>query len=218
MIKEYFMNDGTLTQLFTIRDLETLKVVSDPMRIQIIEVLIPQALTVKQVADKLGLSPSKLYYHVNLLEKHGLIRVIETHVISNMIEKVYRATSANIEVDKTLLSFVSDEDKPAYHSILTSTVDVTREDILRSLQARQFQLEQGAERHPRSGMIHRTVSRMPASRAIAFQDRLRSLAQEFEEADESQNDSPELPAYALMIACYPSFYYDDPAPQENSNA
>ena len=212
------MKDGTLTQLFTIRDLETLKVVSDPMHIQIIEVLIPQALTVKQVADKLGQSPSKLYYHVNLLEKHGLIRVIETHVISNMIEKVYRATSANIEVDKTLLSFVSDKDKQAYHSMLTSTVDVTREDILRSLQARQFQLEQSAEQHPRSGMIHRTVSRMPASRAIEFLDRLRSLAQEFEEADESQNASPELHAYALMIACYPSFYYDDPAPQENANA
>ena len=46
---------------FHIADLETLRAISDPLRVQVLELLESQALTVKQVAEKLGLAPSKLY-------------------------------------------------------------------------------------------------------------------------------------------------------------
>ena len=59
-----------------INDLESLKVFSDPLRNQIMEILAPEKLTINQIAKKLGLAPSKLYYHINLLEKHGLIQEV----------------------------------------------------------------------------------------------------------------------------------------------
>ena len=43
----------------------------------------PAPPAVNQVAGKLGLSNSRLYYHFNLLEKHGLIEVVETHMVNN---------------------------------------------------------------------------------------------------------------------------------------
>jgi predicted transcriptional regulator len=43
---------------FQISDLETLRAVADPLRVQILELLEGKALTVKQVAEKLGLAPS----------------------------------------------------------------------------------------------------------------------------------------------------------------
>ena len=49
--------------VFVINDLETLKVVADPVRNQIMEVLEKKPQNVKEVAEKLGLAPSKLYYH-----------------------------------------------------------------------------------------------------------------------------------------------------------
>ena len=64
--------------VITISDLDTLKVVSDPFRVQILEVLVHEPQTVNQVAEKMGLAPSKLYYHFNMLEKHGLIQVVDT--------------------------------------------------------------------------------------------------------------------------------------------
>ena len=35
-----------------------------------------QPTTVKAIAADLNMPPSKLYYHVNMMEKHGLIRVV----------------------------------------------------------------------------------------------------------------------------------------------
>ncbi|MGB7093974.1 MAG: winged helix-turn-helix domain-containing protein, partial [Anaerolineales bacterium] len=57
-----------------VKDLETLKILADPLRNQILEILAPEKLTINQMAEKLGLAPSKLYYHINLLEKYGLIQ------------------------------------------------------------------------------------------------------------------------------------------------
>ncbi|MEN4011521.1 MAG: winged helix-turn-helix domain-containing protein [Chloroflexota bacterium] len=67
---------------FSARKLETLRVVSDPISVQILEILIGHILPVRGAADKLGLSASILYYHFNLLEKHGLIQVVETRQAS----------------------------------------------------------------------------------------------------------------------------------------
>ena len=56
-----------------VNDLETLKILADLLRNQILEILAPEKLTINQMTEKLGLTPSKLYYHINLLEKYGFI-------------------------------------------------------------------------------------------------------------------------------------------------
>ncbi|MCP4420888.1 MAG: helix-turn-helix transcriptional regulator, partial [Chloroflexi bacterium] len=64
---------------YIIRDLETLKAISHPLRIQLLK-LIKQPKTVKEIASSLEMPPTKLYYHINLLEKNGIIRVVETQI------------------------------------------------------------------------------------------------------------------------------------------
>lgn len=191
--------------IFTITDLETLKVISEPLRAQLVEVLVAEPLTVKQVADKLGLAVSKLYYHVNLLEKHGLIQVVDTRIVSGIIEKQYRAVASKLDVDKNLLNFATDEGKETINAIINSTIDLTREDLLRSLQARYFELEQQTAVHrPRAILITRELSRIPDERADEFIEQLNTLIKSF--GNEDTNDST-LRTYALTIAFYPSFYF-----------
>jgi DNA-binding transcriptional ArsR family regulator len=192
---------------FQISNLDTLKVVADPLRSQMLEVLTNEALTVREVAEKLGLSPSKLYYHINLLEKHGLIQVVETRLVANMIEKLYRAAARNLEVDPALFNYSTDEGKENINSVLVTLIDATRDDLQRSLQARYFALEQGAEAHPRRVLINRVMSRVPDERAEEFQDRLAALMQEFAAADNERAAPGALQPYALTIALYPSFYF-----------
>jgi DNA-binding transcriptional ArsR family regulator len=191
---------------FLIRDLETLRAVSDPLRVQIVELLLNDKQTVKQVAEKLGLAPSKLYYHFNALENLALIEVVETRMVSNMQEKSYKATASYMDVDPALLNLATDEGKETISTVLSSTIDATREDILRSLHARQFQLEQGAEEQPRRFIINRVTSRVSEERIQELQDRLGALIQEFEEEDKKPKSS-KLQAYALTVAFYPSFYF-----------
>jgi DNA-binding transcriptional ArsR family regulator len=201
-------------ELFTIRDLETLRVIADPLRMQIVELLIPAGQTVKQVADRLGLASSKLYYHFSLLEKHALIEVAETRMVANMIERVYRATARDIEIDPSLLSISTDEGREAARTYITPTFDATREDLLRSLQARSFQLEQGAEQHLRHVLITREVSHIPDERVDEFLERLKALIKDFTSADQGE-PSADSPSHALMVAYYPSFYFDSPTTNGN---
>ncbi len=191
---------------FHISDLETLRAVADPLRMQIVELLEGQKLTVKQVAEKLGLAPSKLYYHFGALEKLGLIEVAETRMVSNMLEKKFKAAAEALEVDPSLFKFSKEGDNEPINILLASTIDATREDLFRSLQARQFQLEQGADEQPRRLIINRVVSRVSEERVSEFQDRLVKLIQEFE-ADDKVSKSGDHP-YALTVAFYPNFYFD----------
>ena len=45
------------------------------------------AIVPAEYAGRLGLAPTRLYYHINLLEKHGLLVVDETRTVGNLIEK-----------------------------------------------------------------------------------------------------------------------------------
>src|SRR5512145_3269846 len=89
---------------YTVNDLETLKVLADPLRIHIIELVTHEPRTVKQVAADLTLPPTKLYYHFKLLEERGLIQVVDTRIVSGIVEKQYQATALSYHVNKTLLS------------------------------------------------------------------------------------------------------------------
>lgn len=191
---------------FHISDLETLRAISDPLRVQIMELLESQPLTVKQVAEKLGLAPSKLYYHFGALEKLGLIEVVETRMVFNMLEKKFKAAAEALEVDPSLFKFSKEGDNEPINILLASTIDATREDLFRSLQARQFQLEQGADEQPRRLIINRVISRVSEERVGEFQERLVKLIQEFEAEDKASKSADQ--SYALTVALYPNFYFD----------
>src|SRR5918912_4209068 len=90
-------------RVVTITDLDRLRVIADPLRLRILETLI-EPRTVKQVAAALGLAPTKLYYHINLLERHGLIVVVDTRLVSGILEKRYQAAARCFRVDHALLA------------------------------------------------------------------------------------------------------------------
>lgn len=203
------MKKNKQTKTFRITDLETLRAVSDPLRVQIVE-LLAEDLTVKQVAEKLGLAPSKLYYHFTTLEKLGLIEVAETRMVSNMVEKVYRSSADLVDVDPALFKFAKEGSNESINMVINSTIDATRDDIIRSLQARQFQLEQGVEEQPRRFIINRLISRISEQRVGEFQDRLVQLLQEFESENDASSRKADLQPYALTVAFYPSFYFETP--------
>src|SRR6476646_2888850 len=72
-----------------ISDVETLKALSDPVRLRILETMVTaadEAWTVKRLAKALGTNTTKLYHHINILEERDLIRVAGTRVVSGIIE------------------------------------------------------------------------------------------------------------------------------------
>lgn len=202
------MTTETVGNLFLITDRATLKIIADPLRAQILDALQTEPLTVKQTADRLGLAPSRLYYHFGLLEKHGFIQVAETRQVANMIEKTFQAVASQIDIAPALLATTTAEGQDSVYELVRSTLDTTREDILRSLQARYTALEQGAAQRPRCVVLNRRVVLLSDEQAEEFNTRLQALVQEFCEA-QLPTGTPEAMHYGLAVAFYPSFYYQE---------
>ena len=77
---------------FLVSDLETMKALSDPRRVEILG-LLQKPRTIRQVADVLGESSNGMYYHITELEKHGLIEVVKTAMKGHLQEKYYQAVA-----------------------------------------------------------------------------------------------------------------------------
>ncbi|HWQ46498.1 MAG TPA: helix-turn-helix domain-containing protein [Longilinea sp.] len=206
------MKNDSIENFFIVQDIATLRVLADPLRSKIHEMLTVQPLTVRQVADRLGESAGKLYYHFNLLEKHNLIKVISTRKVVNMMEKTYVATSRCIDVDSSLLNTATDEGRESILTLAASTLDTTREDMLRSLHARIQAVENGAPENPREIILNRLSVRLREDTYQEFVDRLHKLLADFEAAGIEDNDSI---SFTLAAVLYPNFYFPEtPTPEE----
>jgi len=161
-------------QELVIKDLETLKVMSDPLRMQILELVLDDALTTKQIARALELPASRLYYHINLLEEHGLLRVAATRLVSGIVEKHYRAVAQFITVDPGLFRSLTPEASEAFDAALAGFFDNAKADAVRSLQAGLFGLKPtDAEGTKRRSVAHlsRSVANLTREQAEAIQTR-----------------------------------------------
>jgi DNA-binding transcriptional ArsR family regulator len=189
---------------FIVRDVETLKVMADPLRLQILDAMTERVCTVKQIAADLSIPPTKLYYHFKQLEEHGLIRVVDTRLVSGIVEKLYQASAYSYRVDKGLLSPGTPDSDRHINQMLSALFDDTRDDILRSIEAGVIKLSsQGPNAKP---SIHdllsgRSIIRLSPQRAEAFYARLRALVKEFGEAESGAEHEQ---MYALVVALYPT--------------
>ncbi len=199
------MNDETPSS-YTIRDLETLRTVSDPLRTQIFELCAEHPSTVREIAERLGLAPTRLYYHINLLEKHGLIAIDETRMVGNLVEKRYRAVAPKLEIDNSLFSIETRQGKENFSSLVHSVLDLTRDELLRTLEARSGSRKPDAEREEQEIVLFHLATHLDPVRGAEFSQRLKSLVSEFEGTDTTGQQT-----YGLTVAYYPVFYYPNDA-------
>ena len=68
-----------------------LRALAHPLRLRLVELFAEAPRTTKQVAELLGEPPTRLYHHVNALERAGLLRLRETRANRGAVEKWYEA-------------------------------------------------------------------------------------------------------------------------------
>lgn len=84
----------------TLTTLEEIKIFSDPYRLRIMKTFVDfgRPATVKEVADRMGEVPAKVYYHVKKLESIGLVSIDHTEVINGIVAKYYLYHAGEIEI------------------------------------------------------------------------------------------------------------------------
>lgn len=122
------LNIAPVPPVAEVSSLEALRVVSDSQRHRILALLIQQPLTAAKIAKRLKIARTRVYYHLDLLEQHGFIRVVEERQVAAMIERTFRACARRFRVDRGMLAATSSESElnDAQATLLERTADDLR--------------------------------------------------------------------------------------------
>lgn len=122
------MNTLDLPATALVSSLEALRIVSDSQRHGILTLLIREPLTASEIAKRLKIARTRIYYHLDLLLEHGFIRVVQERPVAAMIERTYRARAQRFKVDRGVLAAASSESavNDAQAGLLERTADDLR--------------------------------------------------------------------------------------------
>ncbi len=195
------LDDTQLEEVHYIGNLDTLKVMTDERRLQMLELLVQQPYTVKQLAGELELAPTKLYYHIKQLEDHELIRVVETQVVSGIIEKTYRARARRFSIDETVLQPNKDTVQAAVNMVSTM-FENTLQEIRRSADG-GLMLTDDDEHTFFNGEVGKHHFALTKDQAEAFRERYMELIDEFKVLENETDPEQPREEYGLLIAYFP---------------
>jgi DNA-binding transcriptional ArsR family regulator len=181
----------------TITSVEQLKVIGDPLRIRMIEIMAEDPLrgwTARELAEELETKQTKLYHHLGLLEDQGFIRVGATRMVSGIQEKRYQATAHGYHVDRALLTGGGAED--AVSTAIDAIFDKARSEILVGLRAGSIRFDPDDPKRKRMGLwaSHARLSPASVKRVMRLVEKL---------ADVDNDEDPDGDEYGLLIGFYP---------------
>jgi DNA-binding transcriptional ArsR family regulator len=146
-------------------------------RSQILGLLNEEAATITQLAATLGVLKGSASYHVRLLERAGLVRVVRTRRVRGVVERYYGRTARRFELD------APGAGRDAGGLLLrTAAAELDR---------------RGPVEPDDVDMVTSTHARLDPARAREFRTRLTELIEELRTAG-----SPGQPQYGLVVALY----------------
>ncbi|MEV6367644.1 helix-turn-helix domain-containing protein [Micromonospora musae] len=90
------MPSAELPETFHVTTHEQLRAVSNLTRHRIMAVLRFEPATITQIAERVGLAKGSSSYHVRLLERAGLVRVVRTRKVRGVTERYYTMAARSI--------------------------------------------------------------------------------------------------------------------------
>jgi predicted transcriptional regulator len=192
-------SDFPSAETYTLTKLDQVKVLADPLRVRLLEAFCLEQ-TTKQVADQLGEKSTKLYHHVDALERVGLIRLTRTRQNRGTLEKYYQSVARSFRADPQLF-LSADREAPQAGAMQTMISNlfgnVTQEigAIVNAAQGMQGLEEEGVMAHCEVRATEADIKKL--------QRRLNRLVKSLIQDDEEDENLDDLRRYRLVLAFYP---------------
>jgi DNA-binding transcriptional ArsR family regulator len=183
-----------------IRGAETLRAISDPTRMRILETMVQRQdppWSVKELAAALGVPQTRLYHHVEQLLAHDLVLPVERRVVSGIIETRYRVAALSFQLDRRMFEADADGAAGILHDTMVAVFDTARDEIEAAMRSGAIDPSDAASDRI---LVSRGITRMTPEQAAEYQRRLGELAEEFADLDDP---SPEAQAWGVVLAVYP---------------
>lgn len=177
---------------YKIKDVAQIRLLADPLKLQLLQAFAEKARTTKDVASDLGESVTKLYRHVDALHDAGLLEIAEEKQKRGTIERTFRAIAERFEADHAL--FVDDEGEDA--------PDAARE-ILRAAETEILEaLATCRDDSDEQGLLMRMRCKASPERIGELRQSLQQWCDSVQQDDDCSDDDKSREVGAL-IAFYP---------------
>lgn len=179
-----------------------LKVLADPIRSFVVYSLVAAPKTARQLAEELGCPTTRLYYHLQQLQRHDLIFVERTRLVQGIREKHYRACAREMPLDKAAFHRSGVLDGARTQALLGFVFDQTRIEIDRGLADGRIDITRRAP-EPGALMAYRNVLKLSPEQARRLYARLFDFWMEYEDIAK-QPAGGDGQFYAFTVALYPN--------------
>jgi DNA-binding transcriptional ArsR family regulator len=186
--------------VYTISSLEQVKVVADPLRVRILETIVLEPRTTKQIAELLGEKPTRLYHHVDALAEAGLIRLVDTRPVRGTTEKYYQAVARSFRTDPGLFSGgdAGDDEARALADVATTVFHNVAEEV-RDLVLSGYDLSSADD-----GLLSYVEVHASDDEIRALHDRLLAILTELQETCCGDAEPPDdARRYRFSLAWFP---------------
>ena len=172
-----------MEKVFYLSKIEQLKALSDPLRMSILNRLIDGEYTGQQLSEILNIPRSKVHYHLQALEKNGIIEVVRREEKNGILQKFYRSVARSILPSDDLLPFVDSR------SIRQVGLDVLRKTQERMLKAplSSFSFKEGSLQDQTS-LFYSLEVRMDPEKFAAYLTRMETLLDEIKNGEEESGE------------------------------
>jgi DNA-binding transcriptional ArsR family regulator len=164
---------------------ERLKALADPLRMQIIDLVLERAMSVTELAAVVGRPKGTVAYHVDVLVDAGLVHVVRTRKVRAVEERFYG------RVARTYLL----PDTPGEFPFLNEVLAEADLSAMTEPLPPEYQGPPGTQ----PGLVTYRHARVPLARAAEYARRLNELALEF--VDEPREGDVE---FGLYLALFPT--------------
>lgn len=177
-----------------ITDPSQFEALTSGLRMRILR-LCHEPLSVREIAERLDMPATRLYYHINLLDDAGFIQIVHTRKSGARMEKIYRVAGQTITPGPELLANI--EDAGAAAKALTAIViEPARAETEDALQKRFEGDEQPMD-------LGRTMAVLTPTQIEALASQLHDLVNEFMAGQQESND-PQARGYSFTYTLLPS--------------
>lgn len=179
--------DDTTGVITTPKQIEAL---SNPMRIRILH-LAAEPVTVGELADRLGVPATRLYYHVNLLVEVGFLAQVDQRKSGARIEKIYRRTASDLRLGSDVVETMGDSRAAAdaAAALLFDPARVEAADVIEQIFVGTRPISE----------LNRLVVTLTPEDAARFQSRLEQLTTDLRAASSDQGTE----SYSFTVAFVP---------------
>lgn len=122
-----------MKEILVLRDLECIKAIAHPKRIDILKAFNNLPLSAKQLSQILDEPHAKINYHIKTLYKVGILELVEEKIKSGIVEKYYYPKAKSILIDKNVINISLEKDDETLPSKFEYIVDLFYQAVEKNL-------------------------------------------------------------------------------------